>query len=263
MNTPIRILVWNENIHEVENPAVRNLYPQGIHGTIAARLRDEPDMTVSTATLADPQHGLTQAALDETDVLFWWGHAAHNKVSEAAVERVHQAVLSGMGFVALHSAHFSRPFRRLMGTNGGLKWREAAEVERLWNLQPGHPITAGIGDYIQIDAAEMYGERFDIPEPDELIFISWFEGGEVFRSGCTWKRGNGKVFYFRPGHESYPIYHHPQVLQVLVNAARWARPTIRRSTAEAPNVPQSLSPIADRGGDYAQTGIVQSAQDIR
>ncbi len=263
MDSAIRILVWNEHIHEVQNPRVGQIYPTGIHGAIAERLGREPDMDVHTATLADTEHGLSEALLDQTDVLFWWGHAAHNKVAEHVVDRVQQAVLSGMGFVALHSAHFSRPFRRLMGTNGGLKWREAAEIERLWNLQPAHPITQGIGDYIQIPAAEMYGERFDIPEPDELIFISWFEGGEVFRSGCTWRRGNGRVFYFRPGHESYPIYHHPEVLQILVNAARWARPSIRRSTADAPNVPDSLSPIADRGAEYASTGIVQTREDIR
>jgi trehalose utilization protein len=105
-----------------------------------------------------------------------------------------------------------------------LKWREAAEKERLWNIEPSHPITQGIGEYFELPNTEMYGERFDIPQDGKIIFISWFEGGEVFRSGVTFDRGHGKIFYFRPGHETYPIYYNPQVLKVIGNAIRWAHP---------------------------------------
>jgi trehalose utilization protein len=172
---------------------------------------------------------------------------AHGDVKDEIAEKVQQRVLAGMGLIVLHSGHFSKPFRRLMGTNCSLKWREAGEKERLWNVAPGHPITEGIGEYIELPHTEMYGERFDIPEPDKLIFISWFEGGEVFRSGCAWERGNGRVFYFRPGHETFPIYYDKNVLRVIANAVRWARPRIIQETKGAPQVKQSLEPIGRKG----------------
>jgi trehalose utilization protein len=165
--------------------------------------------------------------MNQTDVLIWWGHQAHDQVSDDVVRRVQNKVLEGMGLIVLHSAHHSKIFRALMGTNCSLRWREAGEKERLWNIEPGHPITQGIGDYIELPHAEMYGERFDIPNPDKVIFISWFEGGEVFRSGCCWERGYGRIFYFRPGHETYPIYHQEQIQKVITNAVRWAKPRIR------------------------------------
>ena len=220
----INVTVWHEYRHEHHNEAVAKLYPNGMHEVIADALRPHDDLNVRTATLDEPEHGLTQEVLDNTDVLFWWGHCAHNEVDDAIVDRVQQRVLAGMGLIVLHSGHYSKIFKRLMGTNCSLKWREAAEKERLWNLAQGHPLTEGIGEYIELPHTEMYGEHFDIPTPQELIFISWFAGGEVFRSGCTWTRGHGKVFYFRPGHETYPIYYNEQVRQVLVNAARWGAP---------------------------------------
>ncbi|MCL7419272.1 MAG: ThuA domain-containing protein, partial [Halalkalicoccus sp.] len=115
--------------------------------------------------------------------------------------------------------------KRLMGTSCSLKWREDEERERLWVVEPSHPIAAGIDEYIELPDSEMYGERFDIPAPDTLVFTSWFEGGEVFRSGCCFRRGAGKVFYFRPGHETYPIYRQPVIQHVLANAVEWAAPT--------------------------------------
>jgi trehalose utilization protein len=220
----IRVLVWGENVHERRNPVVRKIYPRGMHDCIAAGLRQDRDLRVTTGTLQQREHGLTKAVLDKTDVLLWWGHAAHGKVRETVVERVLERVWEGMGFIALHSAHYSRPFTRLMGTSCSVIWREAGEKERLWVCNPAHPIARGIDRYFEIDNTEMYGEPFAIPNPDEVVFISWFEGGEVFRSGCTWKRGNGKIFYFRPGHEAYPIYYHPVVRQVLRNAVHWAAP---------------------------------------
>ena len=227
MSQPIRVTVWGEFRHEKKNPKVSAIYPEGMHDTIAAFLRTNADLIVRTAWLDQPEHGLTDAVLAETDVLIWWGHMAHGDVQDTIVARVKTRVLEGMGLIALHSAHYSKIFKTLLGTTCSLKWREATDKERLWNINPAHPITQGLGEYFEIPTEEMYGEPFGIPEPDQLIFISWFTGGEVFRSGATWQRGNGRIFYFRPGHETYPTYHHPQVQQVITNAVRWARATVR------------------------------------
>jgi trehalose utilization protein len=223
MSSHIKVVVWNEFRHELEDEKVKQIYPRGIHQVIADYLRKE-QFHVTIATLDEPEHGLTNEVLDRCDVLIWWGHQAHEEVKEEIVERIHKRVLQGMGLIVLHSGHFSKIFKKLMGTSCNLKWREANEKERLWVVAPGHPIVQGIGPYIELKQEEMYGEFFDIPEPDQVIFISWFEGGEVFRSGCTFTRGKGKIFYFRPGHETYPTYHHPQVLKVIANAVRWAAP---------------------------------------
>ena len=225
MSKPIRIIVWNEFVHERQRDEVAAIYPDGMHIVIAAALRDQlgSRAQVCTATLDQPEHGLDQAAIDGTDVLFWWGHMAHDQVTNAVVDRVHAAVLAGMGLVVLHSGHASKIFTRLMGTSCMLRWRESAERERLWVVDPSHPITAGIeGEFFELPQTEMYGEFFDIPAPDELLLISWFAGGEVFRSGCTFRRGAGRIFYFRPGHETYPIYFDANVRRVLANAAEWA-----------------------------------------
>jgi trehalose utilization protein len=216
-----RVTVWNEFRHEKTHAEVTKLYPDGMHQVIAKALR-EAGLTVRTAALDEPQHGLTDDVLAQTDVLTWWGHMAHGEVKDEVVDKVYQRVLDGMGLIVLHSAHFSKIFRKLMGTSCDLKWREIGEKERIWVVEPGHPIADGLGEYFEIPHAEMYGERFDIPAPDTLVFVSWFQGGEVFRSGCCYHRGKGKVFYFRPGHETYPIYYQPEVQRVLVNAARWA-----------------------------------------
>ncbi|WP_026583271.1 ThuA domain-containing protein [Bacillus sp. J33] len=219
----LNVLVWNENRHEKIDEKVRSLYPGGIHGAIAGFLKDEK-YRVSTATLDDPEHGLTDEVINGTDVLIWWGHLAHGEVADSIVEKVKQRVLDGMGLIVLHSGHFSKVFKALMGTSCDLKWREAGEKERIWIVDPGHPIAAGLGEYIELEQEEMYGEHFDIPAPDELVMVSWFEGGEIFRSGCTYKRGKGKVFYFRPGHETYPTYYHKDIQQVIKNAVEWAKP---------------------------------------
>jgi len=224
----IRVTVWNEALHEKRNPKIGEIYPEGIHGAIAKYLRNEPDLEVRTATLDDPEHGLTDEVLSATDVLIWWGHMAHEKVSDTVVDKVYRRVMfEGMGLIVLHSAHYSKIFRRLLGTTCSLKWRDVGEKERIWVIAGGHPIADGLGDYFELEHEEMYGEPFEIPSPDELVFISWFKGGEVFRSGCCFYRGLGKIFYFRPGHEMYPIYHDPNILKVIGNAVRWAVP-IRR-----------------------------------
>ncbi len=218
----MRVTIWNEFRHERNNEEVAKIYPEGLHATLADALK-EKDFEVRTATLDEPEHGLTGEVLNSTDVLLWWGHIAHDEVSDAVVDRVHERVLNGMGLIVLHSGHFSRIFKKLMGTTCDLKWRHD-DTERLWVVAPGHPIAEGIGEYIELEE-EMYGEHFDVPQPDELVFVSWFGGGEVFRSGLCYRRGSGRVFYFRPGHEENPSYHNPDVLRVIENAVRWAAPT--------------------------------------
>ena len=249
MSSQLRVLVWNENVHERENAAVREIYPRGIHECIADALRGDADVRVRTATLHDPEHGLTEDVLETTDVLIWWGHAGHDKVEDAIVDRVLKRIWQGMGFVALHSTHYSKIFKRLMGTSCSLTWREAGEKERVWVCNPAHPIARGIDRYLEIENSEMYGEPFAIPAPDETVFISWFEGGDVFRSGCTWKRGNGKVFYFSPGHETYPIYFNPSVQMVLRNAVRWAAPDPERWIDSCPQIPadKAAEPLTVKG----------------
>ena len=236
---PIRVTIWHEFRHEKLDDHIASLYPDGMHMALAKGL-DSFGFDIRTATLDEPEHGLTADALGNTDVLIWWGHMAHEEVSDEVVARVHERVLGGMGLIVLHSGHLSKIFRRLMGTGCMLKWREADEKERIWVVDPSHPICDGLPEYIEIPQAEMYGEHFDIPPPDTLVFISWFEGGEVFRSGCCYQRGQGKIFYFRPGHETYPIYYQDEVLKVIGNAVRWAKPVSNPPMVRG-NVPELMS----------------------
>lgn len=241
MNQPLRVTVWNEFRHERKSPAIAAIYPQGMHAVLAESLKAH-GCAVRTATLDEPEHGLSQAVLEETDVLTWWGHLAHGEVADEVVERVRARVLAGMGLIVLHSGHFSKIFKLLMGTSCDLKWREAGEIERLWVLEPGHPIAQGLPEMIEIAQEEMYGERFDIPAPETLVLASWFAGGELFRSGCCYTRGQGKIFYFRPGHETYPTYHLPLVQRVIANAVRWAAPS-RGPAVTFGHRPEPLSPL--------------------
>ena len=220
------VTVWNEYRHEKSDEEVRKMYPEGIHGQLASFLKEE--FSVQTATLDEPEHGLTEEVLANTDVLIWWGHMAHDEVEETVVKRVQQRVLEGMGLIVLHSGHFSKIFKTLMGTSCDLKWREDGKGCTIWNVNPSHPIAAGIGDGFMLEQEEMYGEHFDIPAPDELVFITGFPGGEVFRSGCTYRRGNGKIFYFQPGHETYPSYYNENVQRVIKNAVHWSKGTNSR-----------------------------------
>lgn len=236
---PLRVTVWHEYRHEKHDDHVASIYPEGIHGALAQGLAPY-GFDIRTATLDEPEHGLTQDVLDNTDVLTWWGHMAHHEVSDEIVDRVQERVLNGMGLIVLHSGHLSKIFRRLMGTGCMLKWREADEKERIWVVDPSHPICDGLPEVIEIDEAEMYGEHFDIPPPDTLVFISWFEGGEVFRSGCCYQRGQGKIFYFRPGHETYPMYHMPIIQKVIANGINWAAPVSNPPMVRG-NIPEFMS----------------------
>jgi len=245
MSKTLRVTIWNEFRHEQKDVEVTRVYPKGIHAAIAAGVGPLlPEAQIRCATQDEPEHGLTADVLAGTDVLVWWGHMAHGEVRDEIVERVHTRVLEGMGAVFLHSAHYSKPFKKLMGTGCGLVWRDTGERERLFIVNPAHPIADGLPPHFDIPAEEMYGEFFDVPAPDELVMISWFQGGNVFRSCCTWTRGKGKVAYFRPGHEVFPAYHQAEVLRVIANAIKWAAPASNHPyTLDAP-YQRPLSPIA-------------------
>ncbi|MBV8816133.1 MAG: ThuA domain-containing protein, partial [Verrucomicrobia bacterium] len=215
------------------------VYPEGIHAHLAGAFAQESNFACETATLEQEEHGLPESRLENTDVLVWWGHLGHKQVRDAVVERVRKRVLEGMGLVVLHSGHYSKIFQRMLGTTCSLGWREAGEKERIWICQPGHPIAEGLPPYFEIPHEEMYSEPFGIPNPDELVFMSWFQGGEVFRSGCCWRRGNGKIFYFRPGHETFPTYRQPEVLRVIRNGIAWAAPDRPRQIDACPNMKTS------------------------
>jgi len=227
MAEKIRVTIWNEYRHEKKDEKVKKIYPNGMHAVIAKGLEAAGDIECRIATLDEPEHGLTNEVLDKTEVLTWWGHSAHGEVSDEIVQRVQARVLEGMGLIVLHAGHFSKIFKTLLGTPCSLKWRAVGEKERLWVVDPGHQIVEGLGEYFELPHEEMYGEPFAIPTPDRLIFISWFEGGEVFRSGCCFLRGNGRIFYFRPGHETNPTYHDKNIIRVITNAVRWARQSSR------------------------------------
>lgn len=222
---PFRVVVWGENRHEQLQPKVAAIYPDGMHNTIREGIEENlgARAEVTTVTLDDPEHGLTEELLQRTDVLVWWGHAAHAEVADEIVDRVHRHVLAGMGLLVLHSGHWSKIFGKLMGTSCTLRWRSEEDREIVWTIDPTHPIAQGIPHPFIIPQQEMYGEFFDIPVPDEVIFLSTFSGGEVFRSGCTFRRGFGKIFFFSPGDQDYPVYHHKDVRRVIANGVEWAK----------------------------------------
>lgn len=231
----IKVTVWNEYFHEKTEEKVAEVYPNGIHNAIADFLKCD-DIVVRTATLDDPECGLTEEVLKDTDVLIWWGHLKHHEVPDEVVNRIRDNVLMGMGFIALHSAHHSKPFKALMGTSCNLTWREDGDMERIWTINPAHPIAQGIGRYFELPHVETYGEPFGIPEPDEIVFMGWYEGGEVFRSGVTFHREKGRIFYFQPGHETFPTFFDANVQTIIRNAVRWAAPVYRAPELVCPQV---------------------------
>lgn len=235
------ITIWNEFVHEKTKEHVKEIYPRGIHSAIGEKLSTMGDYNITYATLDMPDCGLTDEVLENTDVLIWWGHMYHDKVPDEIAEKVKNRILDGMGFIPLHSAHLCKPFKLLMGTVCRSKWREDGDLERIWVIEPSHPIAQNIPEYIELPHEETYGERFEIPAPDELIFISWFSGGEVFRSGCCYKRGLGKVFYFRPGHEEFPTFYRDDIMQIIKNAVEWAKPLCftKPTLGEFPAIKQS------------------------
>jgi trehalose utilization protein len=225
VSAPLRVRIWNEHVHERQDAAVAAIYPDGIHGALAAAVRaHHPEAEIAVSTLADAGQGLDEASLGASDVLVWWGHMAQEQVSDEAAERVRRRVLAGMGLVVLHSAHLAKPFRLLMGTSCMLRFREGSDRHVVWTVEPGHPLAAGVRNPVVVGTDEVYCEPFGIPAPDELVFVSSFSGGEVFRSGCCYRRGNGRIAYLSPGHETFPVYHHPDVARMVANAVGWAAP---------------------------------------
>lgn len=245
----IRVTIWNENIHERAEGAwadlIRTFYPAGIHNALAEELAAD-DLEITPVSLDMPEQGLPQDLLEKTDVLFWWGHCGHDKVEDSLVERVQKRVLQGMGLVVLHSGHYSKIFRRLLGTHCSLRWREIGEKERVWVVDKDHPIAAGVPDSFVVPHTEMYGEPFGIPAEAHVVFISWYEGGNVFRSGVTFQRGQGRIFYFSPGHETFPIYRQPEVVKVLGNAARWAAQTLPDAKTDCWNQDPAVEPVSSK-----------------
>lgn len=223
----IKVTVWNEFVEENMYEHVKKVYPHGIHTCIKNFLETNDDMSVRCVTLSDPDQGLSEEILSDTDVLIWWGHQAHEEVTEENAERVKQHILNGMGFIPLHSAHYCKVMRKILGTSMCVRWKHG-EKEKLICVNPSHPIAEGITEPVILEPEEMYGEYFDIPKPDDLIFIGWFSNEEVFRSGCTFLRGWGKIFYFQPGHEEYPTFYQPQIQRIITNAVRWAAPVNKR-----------------------------------
>lgn len=222
----MNVLIWNENQHEKKDENVAKIYPEGIHGCLKSFLESD-DINITTATLDDENCGITKEILENTDVLLWWGHCNHGDVPDEVALMVKDAVLSGMGAIFLHSAHHSKPFKLIMGTSCNLSWREDGDSERIWVTKPGHPILDGIDRYFDLPHEETYAEPFDIPNPDEVILISSYSGTEVFRAGCTFNRGAGKIFYFQPGHETFPTYYDENVRTVIKNAVKWVKPHTR------------------------------------
>lgn len=244
MSEKIKVTIWNEGRHEKSNAAAKVMYPNGIHGTVKEFLEKNDDMIVRTVTLDDPDQGLPDELLNDTDVLMWWGHMAHGEVQDSLAEKIRNRVWNeGMGFIAMHSAHMSKPFRMIVGSSGQLSWGDG-QREIVWNLMPQHPIAAGIPEYFELETEEMYGEPFRVPQPDELVFTSWYAGGNIFRSGLCYYRGVGKLFYFQPGHETCASFHNPHVQRVLTNAVRWAKPN-EMAISTPTSCPHRYNPIVE------------------
>ncbi len=244
MADKVRVLVWDENPPH----APKELYPDGIRGAIAAGLHELAGTTIEakTANLDEPEQGITEEALATTDVLCWWGHARHGEVSEETARRVFEAVHErGLGLIILHSGHYSKILQWTLASPGHLKggWRvaEPPDTEEITVCAPKHPIAQGVADFV-LDKEEMYGAPFDVPAPQALVFQSYFPlGGEYFPCGICFTVGKGKtegftsgpgkgvgegegagrVFYFRPGHETFGTYFNENVKLILKNAVNW------------------------------------------
>ena len=177
----IKVTIWNEFVEERIYEEVKRVYPDGIHKCLEEFLSKNEDMQVRCVTLSSKDQGLSDEILSDTDVLIWWGHQEHDAVTEENAERVQKYVLNGMGFIPLHAAHFCKPLKKLLGTSMCLRWKHG-ESEKLICVNPSHPIAEGITEPVILEEEEMYGEYFDIPKPDDIIFLGWFSNQEVFRS---------------------------------------------------------------------------------
>ena len=217
----IRVTFWHEFRHEKTSEVVKAIYPDGLHAYLKSQLECD-DIEITLAALDDPNQGITDELLENTDVLMWWGHMAHKEVDDELVEKIRQRVYSGMGFLPLHSAHHSKPFQRIIGCTGNLRWGRNQKAI-VWNLAPWHPIAKGVPMSFQI-TEELYSEPFYIPKPDDIVFATWFEDGNIFRGGITYRRGLGKIFYFHTGHESVESLKDENVQRIIKNAIYWCAP---------------------------------------
>lgn len=221
----MKIVVFCEKNPSMLTPEGLAAYPEGMGVYLKNILSEDGNDVTYIEVTDDGEQNYDEDVLKGCDVAVWWGHWYHDRVSDKLVDQLVENVQKGMGLICLHSAHRSKPFLRLLGTTGCLKWREDAEKERVWCVDLTHPINKGVGEFVDVAHEEMYGEPFDIPTPDELVYLGWFQGGEVLRSGCVFKRGRGKLFYFNPGHETYPTYKNPSIVKILKNACEYLKPT--------------------------------------
>ncbi len=235
----IKVTVWNEyGSFQFNDKECVEAYPNGLHNHICEYLNLEEDFEAKVSLQDDAEFGLSEEVLNNTDVLVYWAHRRHHEVPDEIAERIKDHVNRGMGVVFLHSAHKSKAFMQLLGTSGSLKWRERGERERIWLANPYHPIASGIPEHFELEHEEMYGEPFDIPEPESTVFIGWFKGGNVFRSGVTYRRGAGNIFYFQPGHETYLSLVDENVKKIVKNAIRWAKSPVRLEKLVCPKTPE-------------------------
>lgn len=214
------VLVWSEEtVHD-------DVYPNDINSAVAEHLNEHPEFVAQAVHIDEPDQGVSEDRLEWADALVWWGHARHDDVREETVDRVEEYVTEeGVGFLALHSAHYALTFKRLVGASGDLgevRWEDIppGETEELEVVDPDHPIAAGVEDFT-LPEVEMFGEPFDVPEPDDVVLHSTFPEGGEFRSLCTFTFGAARGAYFRPGHEEFRIYHDENVRRVVANAVRW------------------------------------------
>jgi trehalose utilization protein len=238
-NKGINVLVWDEQQDvQVKSGAYKNF----LGNAVAEFLSKTDGLQVVSANINEPDQGLADDRIAAADVVVWWGHVRHKDVNDSKVESIVAKVKAGKaGFVALHSAHYSKPFKNLMGTNCGFKKVDANKnegfVQHLRVVSPMHPIAKGVKDF-DIPKTEIYGEPFEVPMPDAIVLYGHWDTGDSFPDVCCWTVGGkgvssaaakaanpgGRVVYFRPGHETFPIFHQPEVQRVVTNCVLWAAP---------------------------------------
>lgn len=214
----VNALVWSEGTEP------EDVYPDGIRAVIADALKAD-GIDTRTRSIEDKQQGVIDADLAWADVLLWWGHLKHDEITDETVDRIEDAVREdGLGFISLHSSHYARPFKRLVDASGDLgEYRfDDDESESVGVVAADHPIAEGVDDFT-IPEAEMFGDPFDVPEPETVVLHSMYSNGdEEMDSGITFQFGEGRGFYLRSGHEEFEIYYMNEIQQILVNATRWA-----------------------------------------
>lgn len=221
---PRLVVVWSERT------APKEMYPNDVNAAIAEGLKGLAGWEVVTANIDEPGQGLGDELLKRTDVLIWWGHKRHQEVKDELVERIVRRVKAeGMGFIALHSSHFARPYRKLMGT--ACSWGEYkadGTSAKVIVKAPQHPIAQGVKDF-ELPKIERYGEPFAVPEPETVVLDGIYKkpdgNTEPGRMGLCWTIGKGRVFYLTPGHETYNDFFRPDIRQILRNAVEWAAPS--------------------------------------